>query len=665
LDDCVMRKTVAVVVVGLGLLAGPEPARAQCNAQAPGGTLCGVPTGAQALPRIAAPSVFGVPTMGGANNWTGTQTFLSPVNVQGQTSGVVSIAAQAATASYSFNLPAGPGAPGECLTSGGSGAAAMTWAACGPANPTASLGLAASNGVATTFMRSDAAPALSQAIAPTWTGTHTFSNATAVALTGKYTQSLGALPVPGEQIGRSWITGVGGQRGSVNGNGGYNLTLIQNDSSNLWTGVLDQVVQMGHYLAWTVGGPDAAGIRYGVFSSVGQNANINKYPSAFTVGSGNYQHEIVAISGIIDFDANLTMGGTDAEPWGNGIGLYGQCTASGVNVGSANRRYRSCIGAEADTIIETGANFDIITNLWLVTANKSSGVTVDSFVTMTGSPGTGRIGKDTGILFTNYAGLAPLKPTGTLLKTVGAGTVAHGIDWSSYVFTGNAINTGAFRVTGSGNIVVTNTDPSADPGPVVQLVRNSGTPAANDLIGIVQFYGLNTGGSAADYADIVAYISSATAGATQGGMLLRTETNGAATARIRIERGVQIGTPTGADMGVGTINVQTDVYRNGLAYTFPDYVFEHYYSGKVVKFSQNEGASDYFGLMPLDELRAFTKANYRLPRIDNDAMGIFKRGDVLLEKMEENTLYILQLNDEIKALKACLRDAGCRTDMLQ
>lgn len=43
------------------------------------------------------------------------------------------------------------------------------------ANPTASVGLTAVNGVATTFMRSDGAPALSQAIAPTWTQTHTFS----------------------------------------------------------------------------------------------------------------------------------------------------------------------------------------------------------------------------------------------------------------------------------------------------------------------------------------------------------------------------------------------------------------------------------------------------------------------------------------------------------
>ena len=44
-----------------------------------------------------------------------------------------------------------------------------------PANPTASVGLAAVNGSAATFMRSDAAPKLDVSISPTWTGTHTFN----------------------------------------------------------------------------------------------------------------------------------------------------------------------------------------------------------------------------------------------------------------------------------------------------------------------------------------------------------------------------------------------------------------------------------------------------------------------------------------------------------
>lgn len=52
------------------------------------------------------------------------------------------------------------------------------------ANPTASVGLTAVNGVATTFLRSDAAPALDQAITPTWTGAHiwTLSNAAAISI---------------------------------------------------------------------------------------------------------------------------------------------------------------------------------------------------------------------------------------------------------------------------------------------------------------------------------------------------------------------------------------------------------------------------------------------------------------------------------------------------
>lgn len=52
------------------------------------------------------------------------------------------------------------------------------------ANPSGSIGLSALNGSATTFMRSDAAPAIDQSIAPTWTGAHihSLSNAAAWAI---------------------------------------------------------------------------------------------------------------------------------------------------------------------------------------------------------------------------------------------------------------------------------------------------------------------------------------------------------------------------------------------------------------------------------------------------------------------------------------------------
>lgn len=44
-----------------------------------------------------------------------------------------------------------------------------------PSHPTATIDLTVKNGIAPTFMRSDAAPALSQAIEPTWTSPHKFT----------------------------------------------------------------------------------------------------------------------------------------------------------------------------------------------------------------------------------------------------------------------------------------------------------------------------------------------------------------------------------------------------------------------------------------------------------------------------------------------------------
>lgn len=55
------------------------------------------------------------------------------------------------------------------------GTVAMTSDIPAAANPSGSVGLAAVNGAASTFMRSDGAPALDQAIAPSWTGAHDFS----------------------------------------------------------------------------------------------------------------------------------------------------------------------------------------------------------------------------------------------------------------------------------------------------------------------------------------------------------------------------------------------------------------------------------------------------------------------------------------------------------
>lgn len=49
------------------------------------------------------------------------------------------------------------------------------------ANPSVTIGLTAKNGTATTYIRSDGAPAIDQSIAPTWTARHIFSQDIQVA----------------------------------------------------------------------------------------------------------------------------------------------------------------------------------------------------------------------------------------------------------------------------------------------------------------------------------------------------------------------------------------------------------------------------------------------------------------------------------------------------
>lgn len=91
--------------------------------------------------------------------------------------------------------------PGQILI-----AASGTGALAG--NPTASVGLTAINGGATTWMRSDAAPALSQAIAPTWSGQHTFSlgtsGATVPIFLSSVTPSLDFNETDGSANNRRW-----------------------------------------------------------------------------------------------------------------------------------------------------------------------------------------------------------------------------------------------------------------------------------------------------------------------------------------------------------------------------------------------------------------------------------------------------------------------------
>lgn len=103
------------------------------------------------------------------------------------------------------------------------GTAVLTQAAQG-SNPTATVSLSGTNGTATTYMRSDAAPALSQAIAPTWTAPHIF---TPVAATG----TAIAINLPVNGIGVSIV-------GGTNTANNWLLQMISSQAAGFSSGLL-------------------------------------------------------------------------------------------------------------------------------------------------------------------------------------------------------------------------------------------------------------------------------------------------------------------------------------------------------------------------------------------------------------------------------------------
>lgn len=82
----------------------------------------------------------------------------------------------------------------------------------------------------------------------------------------------------------------------------------------------------------------------------------------------------------------------------------------------------------------------------------------------------------------------------------------------------------------------------------------------------------------------------------------------------------------------------------------PDYVFEKYYTG----FSRY---MPEYNLLSLEELEMFLKKNHHLPKVpsaekmEEEGISLKKMNLLLLEKIEELTLYTIQQQKEINALK--------------
>jgi hypothetical protein len=97
----------------------------------------------------------------------------------------------------------------------------------------------------------------------------------------------------------------------------------------------------------------------------------------------------------------------------------------------------------------------------------------------------------------------------------------------------------------------------------------------------------------------------------------------------------------------GNVNITGQLYINNINNTAPDYVFEKGYN-----------------LTSLDNLKKYIEENKHLPHIKNSTLGVnvLEDRNNMLQTIEDNTLYILQLKDEIDTIKVendNLKEALC------
>jgi cytoskeletal protein CcmA (bactofilin family) len=115
--------------------------------------------------------------------------------------------------------------------------------------------------------------------------------------------------------------------------------------------------------------------------------------------------------------------------------------------------------------------------------------------------------------------------------------------------------------TGTGNLVeLISTDAGASTAPDLSFYRNSSSPADDDNVGLIRFYGNDDGGNKTSYASIHAYIADASDGSSDGGLIFSTtvadtQAPTAATEKMRI-------TETG-NIGIGTASPSTLLHAKG------------------------------------------------------------------------------------------------------
>ena len=393
-----------------------------------------------------------------------------------------------------------------------------------------------------------------------------------------------------------------------------------------------------------------------------QSANYKIYQNylpVFVASSTNYSLSVGTEAG-----KNLTNGGTQNTFMGYQAG-YTNTTAdynTGVGyqalyantTGSSN----TAIGDGALNINTTGSNNTAVG--WGSLTNNTNGSSNTAVGTVALMGNNHLVGS-----WNTAIGMYALSPSQDAFASTAVGyyagyTVSSSINNSSSTIVGYKAG-GSGELGGDGNILLG-----------YQAADNLTTGKNNIVLG----YDIHTPAATSDNTLNIGNIIFAN-GLGNTGTTIATGTVGigiaAPTAKLQVSRSTggteklfQVGTTTATDLfsvnsngrvGIGTstpwqdmelavagdIVVTGNVYKLGTAYTSPDYVFAKYFNNPY-----SEVIPPDYQMLSLDNLGLYVKEHNHLPGVEmkNNMVDIFESNRLNLEKIEEMTLYILELREQ-------------------
>lgn len=234
------------------------------------------------------------------------------------------------------------------------------------------------------------------------------------------------------------------------------LNFIRITSDNMAVPVSNGAASL--YIEQRYGGAAMTGPRHGLFI----NAGINSQSSGSNTQRSYSGATILLISTV---NETGTLGSEDGS-------LYG--VNPNVKLTSGATHWVNITGGEVTVQAETGSSV-LYKSGWQIVAGTGDAVQGGTYdiglaISAQRAPSS-TLGHLHGIAIGNMNGQHPMDTGGTLFGTIGAATVANGIDFSSYTITGNFLNGAGWSVDGAGDmhLNMTNLKNAANDGAAAAL----------------------------------------------------------------------------------------------------------------------------------------------------------------------------------------------------